>query len=326
MKAYLSSFLVAICFSVAIGYVLIPILRKLKLGQSILNYVTEHNYKSGTPTMGGLIFICSSVASFFIFACGRKYLSLVSLAVGLSYMSVGIIDDYIKIKLKHNKGLGGWQKTFFELVIAIIVAIFAWLRGLTEVNIPFTKLSVDLGIWFIPICILVFLATTNSVNLTDGLDGLAGGVTYIFFMALGVLICLQRRGINANAYYYEYANLSLFCFSISGAIVGYLLYNTHKASVFMGDTGSLALGGLVAILSIVSGNLLFIPVIGIIYVLSSISVIMQVAYYKKTKKRIFLMAPLHHHFQHKGYDESKIAIAYKLATLFLGLICIISYL
>lgn len=326
MKQYLSVFLVAFTFSVAIGYLIIPLLRRLKLGQSILNYVTEHNYKSGTPTMGGIIFILASSLAFFLFAERGKYLAFVCLAVGLSYMLVGLIDDFIKIKLKRNKGLGGWQKTFFELVIAIIVSIVAISRGLTKINLPFFNTTVDVGIWFVPLCIFIFLATTNSVNLTDGLDGLAGGVTYIFFAVMGVLICLQAKTVNSNLIFYEYNNLSILCFALSGSIVGYLLYNTHKASVFMGDTGSLALGGFVAIISIVSGNILFIPILGIIYVLSSISVIMQVIYFKKTGKRIFLMAPLHHHFQQKGYDESKIAVAYKLATLFLGIICIISYL
>ncbi len=326
MKVYLSVFLVAFCFSVAVGYAIIPLLKRLKLGQSILNYVTEHNYKSGTPTMGGIIFIISSAIAFFIFTKGSKRLSYICLSVGLSYMAVGFIDDFIKIKLKQNKGLGGWQKTFFELVIAVIVAIVALSRGLTEIYMPFTDRFVEIGFWFAPLCIFVFIATTNSVNLTDGLDGLAGGVTYIFFAAMGVLIYLQSSGGVATATSYEYKNLSLLCFALSGSLVGYLLFNTHKASVFMGDTGSLALGGFVAIISIVSGNILFIPIIGIIYALSSISVILQVVYYKKTKKRIFLMAPLHHHFQHKGYDESKIAVAYKLLTLFLGIICIISYL
>ena len=326
LKQYLSVFIIAFCFSVAIGYVLIPILKKLKFGQSILNYVTEHNYKSGTPTMGGLIFIISSTIAFFAIAKGSKYLACICISVGLSYMVVGFIDDFIKIKLKQNKGLSGWQKTLFELAIAVIVSIVAKSRGLTQINLPFVDKSIEIGFCFIPLSIFIFLATTNSVNLTDGLDGLAGGVTYIFFAIMGVLICLQNLCTTKGVSYYEYGNLALLCFALSGSLVGYLIYNTHKASVFMGDTGSLALGGFVAIVSIVSGNILFIPVIGIIYVLSSISVIMQVIYYKKTKKRIFLMAPLHHHFQHKGYDESKIAIASKALTLFIGLICIISYL
>lgn len=326
MKEYLSVFLVALCFSIVIGWFLIPILRKFKLGQSILNYVTEHNYKSGTPTMGGIIFILASIISFFIFANGSKYLAFVCIAVGISYMVVGFIDDFIKIKLKQNKGLGVYQKTFFELVIAIIVAIVTITRGFAEINLPFLNNTISIGYWFVPLCVFVFIATTNSVNLTDGLDGLAGGVTYIFFIAIGVIIHLQKPATSGLMISAEYKNLALLCFSLAGAIVGYLLYNTHKATVFMGDTGSLALGGFVAIVTIVSGNILFIPIIGIIYVLSSISVIMQVAYYKKTKKRIFLMAPLHHHFQQKGYDESKICVVYKIITLFLGLICIISYL
>ena len=164
------------------------------------------------------------------------------------------------------------------------------------------------------------------MNLTDGLDGLAGGITYIFALSLGVIILLETDKFSQNyVSVSEYKNVALLLFSLAGGIVGYLLFNTHKASVFMGDTGSLALGGLVAITSIITGNALFIPIIGITYVLSSISVILQVLYYKKTKKRIFLMAPLHHHFQHKGYEESKIAVGYKLITLFLGLICIIFY-
>ena len=326
MKEYLSTFLVALCFSIAIGWFLIPILKRFKFGQSILNYVTEHNYKSGTPTMGGIIFIISGVISFFLFAKDSKYLAIVCVTVGISYMAVGFIDDFIKIKLKQNKGLGGYQKTFFELVIAIIVAVVTMTRGFSEVNLPFIKNTVNIGFWFIPLCVFVFIATTNSVNLTDGLDGLAGGVTYIFFIAIGIVIHLQKPNGGGAIIASEYKNLSLLCFSLSGAIVGYLLFNTHKASVFMGDTGSLALGGFVAIISIVSGNMLFVPIIGIMYVLSSISVIMQVAYYKRTKRRIFLMAPLHHHFQQKGYDESKICVVYKILTLLLGLICIISYL
>ncbi len=326
MKLYLSAFLASLCFSIALGWFIIPILRKLKFGQNILNYVTEHNYKSGTPTMGGFIFILSAVLSFFTFSKDSKYLSLVSLAVGISYMGVGFIDDFLKIRLKRNKGLGAIQKTIFELVIAVIVAVVTLTRGFSILNLPFANKSINVGFWFVPLCILVFVATTNSVNLTDGLDGLAGGVTYIFFLALGTIIFLQSSSLKSAMATAENKNIALLCFSISGALVGYLLYNTHKASVFMGDTGSLSLGGLVAIVSIVSGNILYIPIIGIIYVLSSISVIMQVIYYKKTKKRIFLMAPLHHHFQQKGFDESKIAVGYKLITLFLGIICVISYL
>ena len=327
MKVYLSGFLTSLILAIITGFLAIPLLKKLKFGQSILNYVTEHNYKSGTPTMGGVIFILSAIISFFIFAKPDKYLSLVCISVGLSYMAVGFIDDFIKIKLKRNKGLSALQKTVFELIIAVIISIFALSKGLTKVYLPFFNITFELGWAFIPVCILVFISTTNSVNLTDGLDGLASGVTYIVFLALGFIILLQTKSFSSNYIsLIEYENVALLLFSLAGGLVGYLLFNTHKASVFMGDTGSLALGGFVAITSIVSGNLLFIHVVGITYVLSSISVIVQVIYYKRTKKRVFLMAPLHHHFQHKGYEESKIAVGYKVLTLILGLICVISYL
>ncbi|MBQ7373399.1 MAG: phospho-N-acetylmuramoyl-pentapeptide-transferase [Clostridia bacterium] len=327
MKTYLSGFLTSLILAIIIGFAVIPLLKKLKFGQNILNYVTEHNYKSGTPTMGGVIFIASAIIGFIIFAKPDKYLSTVCITVGLSYMAVGFIDDFIKIKLKRNKGLSAIQKTVFELIIAVIISIFALTRGLTKVYLPFFNFTVDLGFAFIPVCVLVFVATTNSVNLTDGLDGLASGVTYIVLLTFGTIILLQTKTF-ANNYtsVVEYENVALLLFTLAGGLVGYLLFNTHKASVFMGDTGSLALGGFVAITSIVSGNLLFVPIVGITYALSSISVIVQVVYYKKTKKRVFLMAPIHHHFQHKGFDEGKIAVGYKLLTLILGLICVISYL
>jgi phospho-N-acetylmuramoyl-pentapeptide-transferase len=213
------------------------------------------------------------------------------------------------------------------LIIAIIIAFFAVTRGLTRVYIPFVGNTVDLRWWFIPLCVFTFLATTNSVNLTDGLDGLAAGSCYLFFLAIGIIIAIEIN-LNGSAYanFLEYRSVAILSFALAGGLVGYLLYNTHKASVFMGDTGSLCLGGFVAIISIVSGNILFIPIIGITFVLSSISVIAQVIYFKRTGKRIFLMSPLHHHFQHKGYEESKIAMGYKLVTLFFALICIISFL
>ena len=327
MREYLSAFLISLILSVVMGYLFIPLLKKLKFGQNILNYVTEHNYKSGTPTMGGIIFIFSAIISFFLFSRSDKYLAIVCITVGISYAVVGFIDDFIKIKLKRNKGLSAVQKTLFELIIAVIISIFALLRGLTRVYVPFFNFTVDFGWTFIPVCMLTFFATTNSVNLTDGLDGLASGVTYIVFLTLGVIVLLQTNSFsNSYTSIIEYQNVSLLLFTLAGGLVGYLLFNTHKASVFMGDTGSLSLGGFVAITSVVTGNLLFIPIIGITYVLSSISVIIQVIYFKKTQKRVFLMAPLHHHFQHKGYDESKIAVGYKMLTLVLGLICVISYL
>lgn len=325
MKNYLISFLVAAIVSVAIGAITIPLLKKLKFGQNILSYVSEHDYKSGTPTIGGIIFISSCIIAYYLFRSGENRLSEVCVAVFVAYALVGFIDDFIKIKLHRNEGLNPVQKTLFEIVIAVVVSAYAYTRGLTKVNIPFTNIVVDLKFWYIPLCAFCFIATTNSVNLTDGLDGLAGGVTYVYTLVFGVLLLIQvSKGGIRYPISEEYANVAQFSFCLSGALVGFLFYNTYRAKVFMGDTGSLALGGAVAITAALSGNLLFIPIIGITYVASSISVILQVAYFKLSGgKRIFLMAPLHHHFQHKGYAESKIAFGYKFVTLIIGLTVII---
>lgn len=325
MKIYCASFLVAAIISIAIGAITIPLLKKLKFGQNILSYVSEHDYKSGTPTVGGIIFISSCIIAYYVFRSEENRLSEVCVAVFVAYALVGFIDDFIKIKLHRNEGLNPVQKTLFEIIIAVVVSVYAYTRGLTKVSIPFTNTVVDLKLWYVPLCAFCFIATTNSVNLTDGLDGLAGGVTYVYALVFGSLLLIQvfKGGIRYPVSK-EYANVAQFSFCLSGALVGFLFYNTYRATVFMGDTGSLALGGAVAITAALSGNLLFIPIIGITYVASSISVILQVTYFKLSGgKRLFLMAPLHHHFQHKGYAESKIVFGYKFVTLVIGLSVII---
>ena len=312
--------------AVVLGFAVIPLLKKLKMRQTILKYVTEHSGKAGTPTMGGIIFILPAVVVFFLSAGTEKLLASICAAVGCGFMVVGFLDDFIKVVLKRNLGLKAYQKILFQSAISIIVAVFCYRNGMTKIYIPFTGKLVDTGIWFIPLCVFVFLAAVNSVNLTDGLDGLAGGVTYVYLSVIAVLILLQTIKYPSNyVYTKEYLNLSVLSAALSGGIMGYLLFNTFKASVFMGDTGSLALGGFVASISIFSGNMFFIPILGIMYVLSSISVILQVASFRLTGKRVFLMAPLHHHFQHKGFAESKIVFAYKLVTFVVGLVILLFY-
>ena len=325
MKIYFQTALLGLITAVLIGVAIIPALKRLKFGQNILSYVKEHDYKSGTPTMGGIIFMLSAFLAFLCFSSGKRSMAFVCLAVSAGYMIVGGIDDFIKIRLKRNEGLNPLQKTLFELAISLIMAFYAQKKGLTTAYLPFADKTVDLGLWHFPLCVFVFIATTNSVNLTDGLDGLAGGVSYVYFAFIGLIIYVQTtknpaRYVNLS----EYENLITLSSATVGSLIGFLFFNTFKASVFMGDTGSLALGGLVASVSLVSGNMFFIPIIGIMFVISSISVILQVARFKRTGERIFLMAPLHHHFQHKGYSESKIAFIYKAITLVLGGVCVIS--
>ena len=190
---------------------------------------------------------------------------------------------------------------------------------------PFYNEYIDFGIWTIPLVFFVFVATTNCVNLTDGLDGLAGGVSYLYFISLYFLMAIQITKFGNNfVSVIEGENLALLSIIQSGALIGFLLFNTYSASIFMGDTGSLYLGGMIATISIFSSNTLFIPLFGIMFVVSGISVIMQVLVYKRSKKRLFLMAPLHHHFEYKGHSESKIVFTYKLITLFVSLICLIT--
>ena len=320
-KFYLLSALVSLALSFAFCLALIPVLRKLKAGQNILVYVKEHKKKSGTPTMGGIAFIAAAVVAAAIFIekvqPARLRSSILCIAVGLLYMSIGLLDDYLKKRRKENLGLRAWQKFAFQSIVAVFCGIYCLRAQLTMLQIPFFGISFSVGWGIVPLVAFVFLATVNAVNLTDGLDGLAAGTCVPFFGALGVLIALQEgdRGI------------AVLCFALVGALLGYLFFNVSPASVFMGDTGSLALGGFAAAAASFTGNLLYIAVLGVCFMLSVISVLIQVIYYKVTHgKRVFLMAPIHHHFQKKGYSESRVSYAYFAVTLALGILSIITVL
>ncbi len=314
MKRYLCAILLSFLFSLLFCLALIPVLRKLKAGQNILSYVKEHKAKGGTPTMGGIAFLFAATLTAALLSKRGERTFVLTVAIGVAYMVVGLLDDFLKLKRKENLGLRAWQKFFFQFLIALFAGIYCLRAGETNLYLPFCKKSVNVGWGILPLSAFVFIATVNAVNLTDGLDGLASAVSLPFFSALGIIISLQW---GRNEY-------SLLCFALVGAILAYLLFNVSPASIFMGDTGSLSLGGYAAALAIFTGNALYIAVIGACFVFSVISVIAQVIYYKATGgKRIFLMAPVHHHFQKKGYSESKISYAYFTVTLLLGISCII---
>ena len=324
-EKHLSAFLTSIIFSVVLGVFIIPLLKRLKAGQNILGFVENHAGKSGTTTMGGFIFAFSAVITFLLFSNGARGVSGLAFLVSFCFLIVGFLDDFIKIKSKTNQGLTAKQKLIFQTFISLLTAIFVYFKGSSSFFVPFYNEYIDFGVWTIPLVFFVFVATTNCVNLTDGLDGLAGGVSYLYFIALYFLVAVQITKFGNNfVSVNEGENLALLSIIQSGALIGFLLFNTYSASVFMGDTGSLYLGGMVATISIFSSNTLFIPLFGIMFVVSGISVIMQVLVYKRSKKRLFLMAPLHHHFEYKGHSESKIVFTYKLITLFVSLICLIT--
>ena len=315
MKNYLLTTLCALGASFLFCWTLIPVLRKWKMGQNILSYVKEHKKKSGTPTMGGLAFIFAAVVSSLLFIKEYDRIAVVTLTVGLAYMLVGFIDDLLKKRHGKNLGLKAYQKLIFQGSVAVFVGLFCIKNGLTFLNIPFTQKTVDIGNFSFVLTVFVFIATVNAVNLTDGLDGLAAGACIPFFATLGILSALLSGDTSC----------AIISFSLVGALLSYLVFNVSTASVFMGDTGSLGLGGFAACIAAFSGNSLYLLVVGAVFVASVVSVIAQVMYFKVTGgKRIFLMSPLHHHFQQKGYSESKIAYAYFLITLALGLICIVS--
>lgn len=311
MKQYvlcaLSAF--ALCFLACLA--LIPLLKKLKAGQNILSYVTEHKQKAGTPTMAGISFVLASSAAFLIAGKGERIFIIIAAAF-IAFAAVGFIDDFIKLKSGKNEGLTPIQKIIFQLAASSAIGVYCCKNGYTLVYVPFTGFAIDIGWLMLPLSAFTFVATTNCVNLTDGLDGLAASSSASYLFAFSLLLIEQG----------EFDYVSYASFSAVGALLAFLIFNTYKAGAFMGDTGSLALGALIAALGTFTGNIIYIAVIGAVFVLSGISVIIQVIYYKRTGRRVFLMAPVHHHFQKKGYSESKIAIAYSCATLFIGLACV----
>ena len=301
--------LIVFVSSVLVGLLISPfvisICRKHKLGQTVLHYVESHSSKSGTPTMGGIIFIFASLASCAVVLWKDSFFAWTSLLVMVAFGMLGFLDDFIKIHFRQNEGLKPYQKLIGQFTIAIMIAFLIYYRVGTSLD--FFGLSINLGWGIIPFAIFVFLATVNSVNLTDGLDGLAGGVSLIYLLFFGAILAISG-----------FDNLALSSFAVCGGILAFLAFNTYPAKIFMGDTGSLALGGFISCLALFSGKALYLPLMGIMFVLSALSDIIQVVYYKKTKKRVFLMAPLHHHFEKKGVHENRIVTIYIIVT---SLVC-----
>ena len=321
-------FVYAFFVTLIISPFVISFIKKEKVKQVILNYVEEHSAKSGTPTMGGIIFLISITLVSFICFSGESSLATMALIIFVGYGLVGFLDDFIKFKFKRNLGLRAYQKIIFQLVISIATGVFVFKHSLLGgvIIVPFTKYQIDIGFWVIPLVAIIFLATTNSVNLTDGLDGLACSTTFSYMLSFIILmfVMLSSGVIGVNEIQtIEFKNIITLASVTAGAMICFLVFNCFPAKIFMGDTGSMALGSLVASVSVFTGTSLYIPILGLMFVLSAVSVIIQVAYYKLTKKRIFLMAPLHHHFEKKGVHEVRITICYTIITILIGAIVIL---
>lgn len=303
------------------GYYFVPYLKKVKAGQTILDIGPKwHKKKEGTPTMGGIMFILGvTVATIFGFFAIRgitvegeslvKDNAGIKLLVGfimtLLFMLVGFVDDYIKVVKKRNLGLKAKQKLVFQILIAIgyLIALYFIDGENTKIPFPFFG-EVDFGLFYYPLMVLFIIFIVNSVNLNDGIDGLCSSVTLVASLGFATIFM----------YFANYA-YAVFAFALAGGCLGFLLWNLNPAKIFMGDTGSMFLGGAIVALSFATGHPLIVIIIGIIYVVESVSVILQVISFKTTGKRIFKMSPIHHHFEMTGWSEYKIVIVFSLITL-----------
>ena len=310
----------AFILTAILGKIIIPILKKLKVGQSErLDGPRAHLKKQGTPTMGGIMMIISIIILTFVFIFTNRnsenivaILAVASASIGFGI--VGFIDDFKKVVLKNTDGLNPKLKMLGLLIISVIFTMFlVYYIGIgTDIIIPFTDYSLNLPVYiYIPFVILVMLSATNAVNLTDGVDGLAGSVSAI--MCTGISIIALKLG---------YETLSVFGAIVVGCCCGFLIYNFYKAKVMMGDTGSLLLGGVISCLTIYMKLPLILLIIAIVPIAETLSVILQVLYFRKTGKRLLRMSPLHHHFELSGWRENKVVAVFSAVTLVASIIAI----
>ena len=312
VMAMMTSFIL----SVILGIIIIPILKKIKANQTLSVYLERtHKSKIGTPTMGGLIFLFSTLIISFLYVVLKKinitYTWIIIIFTFVSYAAIGFIDDYLIIKNHNNKGLSKTQKFMSQVIVAIIF-FYLFMKAGNEPLLWIHSLHFKLNIgWLYGLFILfVLTASSNAVNITDGLDGLAGGLSVICFMTFGIIAW------NTD-WLMGYQDISIFAFTLIGSLLGFLVFNTNKAKVFMGDTGSLALGATLGAFAIMTRHEVLLLLIGLVFIIETISCIIQIVVYKLTKKRVFPMTPIHHTFEKRGMKEVDIV---KLFWI-LGLIC-----
>ena len=304
--------------SAVLGLLMLPILRKLRVGQKISIFVADaHRKKEGTPTMGGIIFIIPTVLATLglIFANKISYTSNLGivLLVFIGYSCIGFLDDFLSIRKGNNEGLTTYQKLFMQVVIAIgFFYIYMRSGGQTSWVVGTLHIDIELG-WLYGLAILfVLVGASNAVNLTDGLDGLAGGLSAIAYIAFA-LISLSVG----------FEDIGIFCLILVGSLVGFLIYNTHPAKVFMGDTGSLALGAAMGAIAILTHRELTLLVVASVFVFETLSVILQTFWVQVFKRKLFLMTPIHHHFEKKGWVETDIVKLFWVIGLVLSMAGII---
>ena len=314
IQQLISTLLVALAVSLALGPITLPMLRRLKFGQSIREEGPKsHQAKSGTPTMGGIMILIAVTVASLIFVGGSQEVWL-ALFIMLGHGVIGFIDDFIKVVLKRNLGLKARQKLLGQILMAVALVYISitYMGGDTNLWIPVLDQTIDCGIFYYILIFFVLVGTTNAVNLTDGLDGLASGTMAVAALAY-TLICLI----------FGQYELAAFCMAVVGGVLGFLKYNAHPAKVFMGDTGSLALGGALAAVAVLTKTELLLIIVGGVFVVEALSVIIQVASFKTTGKRVFLMCPIHHHFELKGWSEKKVVTVFWLCGALLSVVALL---
>ena len=298
---------------------MIPLMKKKQFGQFIREEGPKaHQSKAGTPTMGGIAIVAGVTAALVIsmFTGAHVPQKLAILLSMYAFGAIGFIDDYNKIAKKQNEGLTPKQKLLLQLAFGLALAIYMMSTEGTNVFIPFAKITVDMGILYIPFVVFIMVAMSNSVNLTDGLDGLAASTSAIVACTFAIIGMFMRGGSEPMASAGQ---------ALLGALIGFLIYNRYPARIFMGDTGSMALGGVLSAIAVVGHVEWLLPIAGLIYVCEALSVIIQVTYFKKTGgKRVFRMAPIHHHFELGGWHETKVVRVFCLFTLVCCIIALLS--
>ena len=321
MKVETSVLIISFIVAIILGFIIIPILKKLKVGQIERDDGPKsHLKKQGTPTMGGIIMIVTMIVVItgiyiYLIATGQnevanKMLPLLLVSIGMGL--IGFIDDFKKLVLKNTKGLKPSYKMLGLLIISVayVVYLVYGIKIGTDTYIPIMKQYISMPVYlYIPFAIIVILATTNAINLTDGIDGLSSSVSAI------IITCLTIIGI-----LFGIEEIGIFGSVVVGAVLGFLMFNLHPAKVFMGDTGSLLLGGVISAIALYMKMPILLIIIALVPVLETLSVIIQVAYFKKTGNRVFKMAPLHHHFELSGWKESRVVIVFSAVTLVLCII------
>lgn len=311
----LTMLLISMLISIVIGKYIIKILVRAKIGQSIRDDGPKaHLLKQGTPTMGGIIFIFSTLITLAIFR-GYTHENILIIISMLGFGLVGFVDDFFKLVMKRSLGLTELQKIIFQIIMSfglIYLASKVSAKHISMINIPFTDIELNLGILTYPILTFIMIGTVNATNITDGLDGLATSVSIPVFIALATIMVLKG------------SSMAVFSTIFAGSLIGFLVYNSNPASVFMGDTGSMAIGGALVMMALILNAPLYLVILGGVYVIETMSVIIQVISYKtRNKKRVFLMSPIHHHYELKGYKEPKIVAAFTVLSIVFSILTVL---